>query len=148
MHPPIFFLYCQYLMQNSGMPFKITSVFCLPLTQVSYINTAACKHHVAWAVLLHLPMVVFFFFWFNYTCDKLRLFKDLRILNIWWGTQKAKNSSRHRANLKNEEHETATAAVGATPVLRPRVEEPGGDARPINGMVFCFFFFLLFFLNL
>lgn len=136
-------------MQNSGMPFKITSVFCLPpLTQVSYINTAACKHHVGRPVLLHLPMVVFSFFLsffcFNYTCDKLRLFKDLRILNIWWGTQKAKNSSRHRANLKNEEHETASAAVGATPVLRPRGEEPRGDVRPINGTAFCFFFFFFF----
>lgn len=51
-------------MRNSGMPFKITSAFCLPLTRVSYINTAACKHHVGWSVLLHLPMVVFFLLFF------------------------------------------------------------------------------------
>lgn len=48
-----------------------------------------------------------FFLWI-YIYDKLRLFKDLRILNIWWGTQKAKNSSRLRANWKDEDHETAT----------------------------------------
>lgn len=44
--------------------------------------TAACKHHRSCCSSL------------SFTCDQLRLFKDLRILNSWWGTQKAKNSWR------------------------------------------------------
>lgn len=70
-----------------------------------YVNTAAArKHYISCSI-------VTFFSVFNIHMTSLRLLKDLRILNIWWGTQKAKNSSTHRANWKYEEHETATGVV-------------------------------------
>lgn len=74
-----------------------------PLANPAHIQYMSTQQHVN---ITSAAPWLYVFGVFDIHMRSLRLLKDLRILNIWWGTQKAKNSSTHRANRKNEERET------------------------------------------